>query len=194
MSNKLIVLSGFKGSGKDVVGSWLAANRNYKVEAFAYHAACYVAHTYNIPLHTLREPGLKELPLFNRAINPSTEAFIPEYLNISSQYFTPRDIVKLEANMKRVIDLHFWTDIVINQIRLNNTPSVITDWRFMDQIERIKDSLSNYDITTIRINRFDNPNLNDITEIELNDYSFDLVIDNKGSLEELYEKLENLYL
>ena len=195
MSNRIILLSGYKGSGKDVVAEWLVTNRGYHQEAFATYAAQYCSQLYNIPYEYFREPIYKDTPITRKPIEKSIKPFIPYYVN--NDFLTPRDIIKLECNIKRIININFWTDMVIESIKksskYDDSLTVISDVRFLDQIERIKDIFYNDDVRTVKINRFKYPPSEDITETELDTYQFDLAIDNKDTIEDLHNTLDKLF-
>lgn len=66
---------------------------------------------------------------------------------------------------------------------------LITDCRFIDEAEAIKARNG----IIIRLNRDGGPQLDSESETELDDYTFDYVVDNNGTLEELYFKLQEIY-
>ena len=73
---------------------------------------------------------------------------------------------------------------------------IITDVRFPNEAQAIKDRGG----VVIRVNRYDENGMpyktlnNHPSEIALNDYDFDYVIENDGSIEELVEKVKQLNL
>lgn len=86
---------------------------------------------------------------------------------------------------------------------------LIPDWRFINEYETVYDYsiLQNNEVITIRVERlvegkpFINPNMteeqfNHISECELDNFSFDWIIENSGSIEDLRDSvnyiLENL--
>lgn len=92
----------------------------------------------------------------------------------------------------------YWAEVVSKFIAADNKYeiTIIPDWRFINELETV--SLYNKNITTIRINRFDNEEkpyynnnmrinqLTHISECELDDFNFEWIVENRN-LEELKE-------
>ena len=84
--------------------------------------------------------------------------------------------------------------------------AIIPDWRFINEFETVANEIEDYcSIVTIRIKRFDpltklpyiNPNmtneqLNHISECELDNFPFEWIIENRGSLAKLEESIKEL--
>lgn len=80
--------------------------------------------------------------------------------------------------------------VVEKEYKVNNI--VITDLRLKEEWEMVK----KYGFTTVRINRKERvmpKNPNHRTEVELDDYDWDIYIDNDGSESELLEKAKILF-
>jgi hypothetical protein len=66
---------------------------------------------------------------------------------------------------------------------------VISDLRYRSEVEQLRQAFGK-NLITVRINRFDSVNSTDPSERDLDNYKFDVTIDNVGTLEELYYKLD----
>ena len=101
------------------------------------------------------------------------------------------------TEMMRSYDEYYWGRIVSEFIAANKdfTYALISDWRFYTEKEAIL--ADNKKCYTLRIERpnFINPNMTEeqlkhISETELDNYNFDYIIYNSGSILELREKVK----
>ena len=96
----------------------------------------------------------------------------------------------------------FWADFVAKFIAATKEDwmyVVISDWRFVNEFETIADYNDN--IVTVRVNRYnedgseyENPNLTNeqkhhISETELDEFAFNYIITNNGTLEDLKDNV-----
>lgn len=91
----------------------------------------------------------------------------------------------------------YWGEVVskfIAAVQDDFDYAIIPDWRFINELETV--DMYNKNITTIRINRYENgqeylnPNMNEkqshhISEYQLDDFNFEWIIDNIGDLDDL---------
>lgn len=117
-------------------------------------------------------------------------------------YQTPRSLATIEGSTKRSIDSAYWVKQAIQYINTlkrdqertyNSTPylPVITDMRFKSEALQLKKIFGDK-LVTIRVNRFDTSPSQDPSEIDMDDYAFDHVIENRGTLQEFYNKIDEL--
>ena len=122
--------------------------------------------------------------------------FAREYYNWNGEKDeTGRSLLQyIGTEMMRTYDKNYWGNIVSEFIAANEdfTVALIPDWRFYSEEFCIYDNVENY--YTLRVERpgYKNPNmtekqLNHISETQLDDHSFDYIIYNNGSLEDLRE-------
>lgn len=112
---------------------------------------------------------------------------------------------KIGTTIMRGFNQDYWARIVAEFLAatINEFDYVlIPDWRFKNEYEVV--SSYNKNVSTIRINRYDkdnnlyiNPSLTPeqaahISETELDNFSFDYVIDNKGDLDTLEESVKTI--
>lgn len=193
---KLIAVSGWKGSGKDTVGSFLVREHGYRPISFAYELKNMVAKTYNVNRFWLDDQGHKEMPLTHMpviATDPFSAA-IHEMLRdeLKSGYWTPRALCILEGSVKRSIYANFWVKKVVEQVLgdiYNNY--VITDMRYANEADVLKMMIPS--TMTVRIERPDlKITTTDPSERNLDTYKFEHVLTNDGSLEDLRSKVNQM--
>jgi len=104
--------------------------------------------------------------------------------NIEWLGITVRELLqKLGTCVRKEIDNEFWIKSLFAN---NNDNIIIADVRFPEEVKAIKDRGG----IVIRINRDLSGVNNHISEIALDDYKdWDYVIDNNGTLKDLFEKL-----
>jgi hypothetical protein len=106
-------------------------------------------------------------------------------------FWTPRGILILEGSCARSVQPRYWVHQLAWKTKISYTDdNIITDFRFKSEYVDVLEEYSNtHNIITWRINRFDSPPNNDASERDLDDFKFDVVIENKGTLEELEDKV-----
>lgn len=94
--------------------------------------------------------------------------------------------------LREVYGKDVWVNRVESQIAEDPTSNLFAcDMRFPNEA----DMLRKHGFTLVRLTRRDRPidrDPNHPSETSLNDYPFDIVIENNGTIEELYAKLDNL--
>jgi len=194
-SKKLILLSGKKRTGKDTVADYLVKQYNFESRAFANKLRGYAYQflhyflDYEGAPQVVYNDTLKDIPITNKC---GLE------IQFKNEALTPRKLLQYLGTdvFRDNFDSDFWVNKVITSLQnhdfVNNF--VITDCRFPNEIDKVKDELENfYNITSIRIHR--NTGLHDthLSETALDDYTdFDYVIENNGTLEELYQKVDRI--
>jgi len=116
-------------------------------------------------------------------------------------YWTPRALCILKGSTNRAVRSDYWVQAAIEHIELeangannyyrNPQLFVISDLRYKSETQQLRDAFGK-NLITVRINRFDTCASTDASERDLDDGRFDVVIDNKGSLEEFLEKVNKL--
>ena len=191
---KLIAISGWKGAGKDTAGLHLMSEYKYRPISFAYELKNVVAETYGVHRFWMDDRTKKDMPLMNMPAIP-TDPFsqaIHEMLKdeLSSGYWTPRALCILEGSIKRSVYANYWVKKVVEHIisdPLHNY--VITDMRYANEADTLKIMIPS--IKTIRIERAGHEiTTQDPSERNLDNYKFDKIIHNDGSIPELFEKLD----
>ncbi len=67
---KIVALSGWKGSGKDMVANYLVEKRGFQRVSFADPLKDEVARKWNLPRSWMDDPAFKEKPLFQYPVSP----------------------------------------------------------------------------------------------------------------------------
>lgn len=113
--------------------------------------------------------------------------------NTEQLYWTPRALAILEGSVKRTVDSSYWVQKAIDNIydQSNKDLFVIADLRYRSEVSQLRAAFGK-NLITVRVNRFDSTPSNDPSENDLNDAKFDVIIENKGTLEEFLAKVEEL--
>jgi hypothetical protein len=107
-------------------------------------------------------------------------------------YWTPRALCILEGSIKRSVDSSYWVGRAIQKIDKyiqEGHDVVISDLRYRSETTQLRQAF-NKNLTTVRINRFDSTPSTDASENDLNDSKFDVIIENRGTLDNLIFKLD----
>ena len=189
MKTNLIGISGKIGSGKDTVGKIIQIfNPEYQIKKFADKLKERIALTWNIERQKLEDQDFKN-------------TLVPQ-LRI-----TWRQLMQLEGESMRRIDLNYWCKALFNDYRrsLRNVKDIstsgmrtsmlqadypswlITDVRYPNEVKAIEDR----DGIVIRVDR-DVKLVDHESETALDNYDFKYRIDNNGTIEQLVEKVKNL--
>lgn len=223
MRRRIIALSGKKGSGKDTIGNVLEGH-SYTRLAFADELKGITAFTYNITSDDLfvnKNRPLESLPvdpqdMFSLSI---CRLMFREFRTLTGHiaetchrdgltgrllgtvsgknyqlYWTPRALCILEGSTKRAVSPSFWTQAVIEQIKyFPDTSFVITDLRYKSEARQLRETFGE-DLLLVRVNRQLTSLSTDPSETDLDNYEFDLIINNFRSLEELAQQVEEKLL
>lgn len=191
----IILLSAWKGSGKDTAANYLVEQHGFVKLSFAAALKDLVSEQYGVPRHyfddrVLKEKALPQYPLhdkdgFTKQINGimcSELAELDGWLHHS-----PRSLCILEGSIKRSVDPNYW----VNRVARLMDPRqnyVIADWRYRSEYEALKALKP----VTVRIHRFQDTTSTDPSERDLDNFAFDQEIDNMGPVEALYEELKTI--
>jgi hypothetical protein len=193
MPNTSIMLSGWKGSGKDEIAKYLTSNHGFKRVAFADILKDHVSKVYSIDRSFIDTN--KEDPLFQYSFNPVNsydQAIFSELkchlAKVGDEYYwTPRALCILEGNTKRCVDPNYWVKKALNNIN-KDANIVITDCRFPNEVETV--NFYSNSCHVVRVDRFDSTTSTDASERSMDNYSFDYIIKNKRDIEDLHEAIE----
>lgn len=169
----VLMLSGWSGSGKDAAASLLVEEMRFVRLAFADMLKRAVSQESNVPLFYFHDRLLKDAPL---------NAY-------ESQ--TPRDLLLAHAINARATDPDIYSRILVSNIKSGRY--VISDWRYKREYEFIARELG--DTVTLKRVRILRPGVipsADHTEHDLNEDTFDFVIDNSGSISDLRDILKTV--
>lgn len=162
----IIGINGKKGSGKDTIGEYLVDNYGFTRLSFADALKRMCSDLYNIDLDCFYNVDLKEVPL------------------VEHNNKTPRWVLQNTAELFRQIEPDYWVKSVISQVK-NGNNYVICDLRHKNEVDYLD--------VTMKVVRENTPYNNEddhISENDLNDFNFDIVIQNDDSLTDLYKKID----
>lgn len=186
----IIAVSGKMGSGKDTVGQIIQtlAGESWEVKRFSHKIKVMATLITGIPIEKFEDQEFKRTDLGDEW-NLTTH----HWAYPVTYPMTVRDMLQKIGTEAMRNNLHqdVWVNaLMIDYVRgsqLETLPNwVITDCRFLNEAAAIKRKKG----IIVRVER---PNImtNDMhqSEIELDRYDFDYVIQNDGTLEELTEKV-----
>lgn len=193
---KVVAISAWKGSGKDTAADYLIKEHNFTRFGFADTLKDIVAEQYNIPREHCDNPEFKEKPIKHLPVvtkdkfNELVHSFMSKELE--SGYWTPRALCILEGSVKRSVRTNYWVKRVVDKVNSDSESLVvISDLRYRSEVDQLKEAFGE-NLITVRINRFETSPSEDPSERDLDNYNFDVTIDNKGSLEEFLNKVNNV--
>lgn len=96
----------------------------------------------------------------------------------------------------REINENVWIDILLKKIINCNENIYVSDIRFLNELEALKNNnfICIKLVRNINIDRIGTGSYSHISENSIEDKYWDFVIDNNGTLEELYIKIDNILL
>lgn len=120
--------------------------------------------------------------------------------NVEQLYWTPRALCIFKGSGNRAVRSDYWVQKAIEYVNTADLIAkevgeegkvVITDMRYRSEMEQLYTAFGK-DLTTVRINRFDSVDTQDPSERDLDNAKFDVIIENKGTIEELKTKVKEL--
>lgn len=123
--------------------------------------------------------------------------------DIKQLYWTPRALCILKGSVNRSVDSSYWVSRALEYIHSEledpgcnsdghwHEGVVVSDLRYRSEVEQLRQSLGK-NLITVRVDRFDNCQSTDPSERDLDNYKFDVVLDNRGSLEDFLLKVDKL--
>ena len=171
----LIMLSGYAQSGKDTIGSHLVNTWGFRRLAFADKLKDEVSQRYGVK----RE-------LMDSGLGKRTQ------MMVDGSPTTVRDLLVQYGTARRRENSHYFIEPIIDTIDKAEANLVITDWRYENEYSRIRDRFNQQELRLIalRINRFKTPPFVSETEIQLDQFSFDVVLNNTGSVKALLRNVD----
>lgn len=197
---KLILLSGKKRNGKSSCGALLKQiDPKVKLIALATPLKAMLSTTLNIPMAILEEYKDNNYVCVHGVPFEDQE-------NTEFQMQSYREMLQnLGDAMKQQFGQEVFAELAYKQILKHfaiTDTVVLTDWRFPQEFDYLwyafcvdkesHGSSPNIDIQTWRITRDIESNDQHISETALDDFEFDKVIENNGTIEELKAKLKEL--
>lgn len=185
----IVLLSGWATSGKDVFADTLVKKANFKKLSFASPLKKYTSEKYNFDYNlTLTQKG------------KASKIFFME--NGSS--VSVRDLLIKEAqSCKDSHGINIWAEKLFDEIlfydKINDKRGekydniVISDFRYINEIEYLKKIFDNAKFITIRINRHSICPIISESEHELDNYKFDYIINNNKSILEFENDIINSF-
>lgn len=209
--NKMIIgICGFIGTGKDTVADYLVNLHHFRRESFANSLKDAVAHVFDWD-RTMLEGRTKQA----REWREQVDCWWAERLNMPN--LTPRLMLQLWGTevCRRGFHDDIWIASLENKLRNSQDDIVISDCRFPNEIKSIKNAGG----IVVRVRRGPEPAWYDAAVdynrgpayvgwslgkvkldklgVHASEYSwvgtdFDAILDNNGTLDDLYQQVKNL--
>lgn len=171
----LLVLLGWRGSGKDTFANYIVNNYKFRKYAFADSVKDISSDLYNVPRN-----------LFDDPIKKNEKLSDPDLFQ-----YSPRDICIHVGQSIKKIDPQIWIKRILEKININKL-NVITDCRFPNELETVKNKFPH--CKSIWIDRFDSiPNecVNETSENSLNKKDAEFSIKNKDCIETFHGSIDS---
>jgi hypothetical protein len=120
--------------------------------------------------------------------NPVKEGGIMEGHRL---YWTPRALAIMKGSSNRAVRSDYWVSQAIELAKSKGGLIVISDLRYKSEMAQMRTAFGE-DMVTLRVQRYDTSPSTDPSERDLDDGNFDFFVSNRGTLDELYEKMENI--
>lgn len=178
----IILLRGYSQSGKDFIGKILCDTYGFKRFAFADSLKKIISLNYTCAVDILHsQEGKLKICETDPLKRSYRQILIDEALRLKE---TDQDIFAKEC-CKDILKLY--EDSYANKI-------VITDWRFPNELEVIKQYFPNYKIITVHVHRHNQilSPVDNISEYHLENHNSDYSIVNNMN-EEIYDQIDRLF-
>jgi hypothetical protein len=205
--NRVILISGNRGAGKDTVGSRLVEKWGFIQLSFATDLKVDTSKAFSLPLSMMYDRKMKEEPLHELPVihldetsRKLQEVFSAE---LSSGYWTPRALMIAEGAFRRMVEPHYWVLRTARKIweiftESGQTNFVITDWRFKSELGALHAffgfSALGWEIDLWRIDRPGSTYSMDPSERDLDDVQVDRYIENDRTIMDLHNIVDNLMI
>ena len=172
---KIVLLTGYAGSGKDAAAALMAEEMDYFRTAFATPLKEEVVAATELAAHHFQDRHLKDTPLFSHGGR------------------TPRELLLGHALIRRTTDPDVYARHVAGTIRLwhSHTRFVVSDWRYEREYAFLRAAFPNAEIRRVRVQRDSVIPREDEPEHDLDDAAMDIVISNNGSISDLRDALHS---
>ncbi len=183
-TKQIIGIVGKKGVGKSTVANYICNNRNTKEFTFSHNMKSFLSTVYHIPIENFIDNNLKEVKIDKLGTTPRR---LMQIFGMAMREFQEKYIPELRINNPW---LHNVKEKIIEDFDQKVDIVIISDIRFPDELDMIK-SMGATVIEIIR-NVIINDYSNHISETSLGSIDVDFIINNNGTKEELYSKIDNI--
>lgn len=174
---KIILVSGFAGSGKDLLADFIVSKSSFVKYAIADELKFMTSYKYNFDhILTLTQDGKKTIVSNGKTVR---QLLIDEAIH-QRKIYGPNVFI---ANTVKKICVN-----TLHKGEAQRPSIIISDFRFLNEYKYIccVPEFVDAKIITVRINRFNESPVKSDSETQLNDFKFDYTLDNKGTIPEFY--------
>ena len=181
-SHSLIIgIIGEKGSGKDTVADYIVEKYQFIKDSFAANLKASVKEMFNLSDEQLNDPSLKEVP------DPRWNNCTPrQLLQFVGTELLRNQIGQIMPNIASNIHVHAL------EMRLSGKKIVLSDVRFLNEAEMISRN-GGILVKIVRKSSVYSTNDAHASEVEQRQIKYDYLIENNGSLGELYASVDEIF-
>jgi hypothetical protein len=110
-------------------------------------------------------------------------------------YWTPRALAILKGSTNRSVRSNYWVKRAVEEVARKAADGfelhVISDLRYQSEMQQLKDTFGS-DVVFVRVNRFEESPSKDPSERDLDNATFDFYVNNKGTKEEAFARMEDI--
>jgi len=186
----IVAITAPKGNGKDLTADYIVNKYGYQKIAYADHLKEILRLVFNFSdqeLHGTQEDKERINEEYGISSRQAALAF-GDFM----RYTLPSNFDKYKEKM----GVNYFVNYVMKTIEKTNKNYVISDIRFNNEITELRKKFPNKKILLIRLNR-NTQGFNEITDKHhsenpnnINSEEIDVIIENNGSIEELYSKID----
>ena len=183
----LVSIVGKAGSGKDLIGAYLASKLNLKEARSIYRT---IAFADILKKHLMTIFGLSHAQVYGNL----KEVEDKRYKKDDGSYWTPREMMQYYGESMRSIDKNIWIRLFIEKMKSNTFISyIVTDVRHRNELEAVR-SMGSMLIHVERPNKNSIHGEGHISETSLDNYDInpDFAINNDSSIDDLYYQLDSV--
>lgn len=219
---KVIAISAWKNSGKDMLAAYLVEKYGAKRVSFADPLKDMTSEEYEVSRTSLDKQEEKELPLLHLPVNPQDafSSMIAEFMfrefrtksgqiasnftyidekfegisesGIQTLYWTPRALAILKGSVNRSVASNFWVQKALDTMRESGSHLVVVPDLRYKSEMTQLKEAFGENVTFIRVNRFDSSPSKDPSEHDLDDATFDFYVENATTKESCFYQLEDI--
>lgn len=175
----ILLISGWAGSGKDAAAALLAEELGFARYSFATA----------LKIDASAETGI---PLADFHGHAAKDAALTEPCYAFPQAKTPREVLLAYAARIRSHDPDVYARVMVKGIESEDVRRVVvSDWRLLKEHSYITQKMPQARIVTLRVTRSDVEPRAEAIEHELDEFPFDLRIQNDGCISDLRDALRH---
>lgn len=170
--SEIILICGYRRSGKDVLCNRIMQNNNYNYYVYSNDKQIVLSNNY---IRVGLADSLKQ-EVNNLYSIDVTDSNKDNTIVINNKLVSPRDLYIEHARKMKEIDIDYWCKKALSQYINTDKRIIVTDFRLLDEYQYITNNFSN--VVTMRIftSSVPIPDKNINTEHNLNNFTTDYLV------------------